>query len=132
VGNVRPRRDAQLVKCRERQLNLELRAGRADDLELLPGRVLDVVQQRALADTRLSAEHEHTTLALLRRTDEREEVVDLVVAADEPTNGRRGHGRTLWGCRRGEAADAPHPLGGSGDRSVLRRGRRSRSTRVVA
>ncbi|GAB3721711.1 hypothetical protein GCM10027598_35700 [Amycolatopsis oliviviridis] len=54
--------------------------------------MLDVVQQRALADARLTAEHEHTTLALTRGADEGEKPIDLVRPADERTRRRRGHG----------------------------------------
>ncbi len=98
---VRQRRHAQLVEPRERQVGLELRPGGADDLELLPRRVRDVVQQRALADARFAAEHERAAVAPSRRPDDVEETGDLVVPADECVRGRRGHGRTLEGRCRG-------------------------------
>ncbi len=88
----RQHRQAQLMQCRERQLTLELRPGRADELEILRCRMPDVIQQRALADTRLAAEDEHAALAPFRRVDEGEKAGDLVVPADERAEEPRGHG----------------------------------------
>lgn len=82
----------QLVQRGERQLRLEFRAGRPHDEE--PGRgLVQVAQQHALADARLTAQDQGAAPALPRRLKQGIEPSYLVLTADQRIRVCLGHGR---------------------------------------
>lgn len=88
VGEPRQHRHAHLVQRGERQLRLELGPVGPHDPE--PGRLCGMLQQRALADPRLTAEHEHAALAHARRRRQLVDPPDLGAPPEERSTGCAG------------------------------------------
>jgi hypothetical protein len=96
--------EAELVKCGERQLRLELRPGRGDHTE--PGRgSFRVPQKRALANAGLTTQNQDAALAGPCRADQLVEAPRLVLSAEQ----RSARGRTFATARTSSEAGT-HPL----------------------
>ena len=84
----------QLVERRERELHLGLDARGAEHVEARR-RALEVAEQRALADPRITADHEHPTLPV---ADSVEQVLELVALLRPPDQVRGRRGRPVMGA----------------------------------